>query len=69
MDPVQAQLDAFNARDLDRFLACYHPDVVVEDGAGEVLMRGHEGMRGMYAPLFAHSPSLHCEVVHRINLG
>jgi ketosteroid isomerase-like protein len=34
MDPVQEQLDAYNARDLERFLACYHPDAVVEDSAG-----------------------------------
>ncbi len=26
MDPVQEQLDAYNARDLERFLACYAPD-------------------------------------------
>jgi hypothetical protein len=69
MDPVQAQLEAYNARDLERFLACYTPDVVIEDGAGAVLMRGHAQMRGFYGPLFAQSPSLHCEVVQRIRLG
>ena len=26
---AQRQLDAYNARDLDAFVACYHPDVVV----------------------------------------
>ena len=26
---AQAQLDAYNAADLDAFIACYHPDVVV----------------------------------------
>lgn len=34
MDPVREQLDACNARDLERFLACYDPVVVVEDAAG-----------------------------------
>jgi hypothetical protein len=40
MDPVQEQFDAYNARDLERFQACYHPDAVVEDSAGARLMDG-----------------------------
>ncbi len=69
MDAVQQQLDAFNRRDLEAFLAAYAPDVVLEDGAGQVLMRGHDGMRAMYGPLFAQSPDLHAEVVNRIAVG
>ena len=69
MDPVQAQLDAYNARDVERFVACYSPDVVMEDGAGQVLLRGHDAMRGMYAQLFARSPELHCELQSRIRVG
>jgi hypothetical protein len=40
MDPVQEQFDAYNAGDLERFQACYHPDAVVEDNAGARLMDG-----------------------------
>ena len=69
MDAVQRQLDAYNARDLDRFLAAYAPDATIEDGAGNVLMRGHDGMRAMYSPLFAGSPDLRAEVVNRIAVG
>ena len=69
MDPVQRQLDAFNRRDLADFLAAYAPEVVIEDGAGNVLMRGHDGMRAMYGPLFARSPDLHAAVVKRIAVG
>src|SRR5213080_3369353 len=43
--PVTEQLDAYNARDLDRFVACYTDDVIVEDAAGNVLMRGADGLR------------------------
>ena len=31
MDPVADQLEAYNERDIDRFLSCYHPNVIIED--------------------------------------
>jgi hypothetical protein len=69
MDPVQAQLDAYNARDLERFLACYAPEIVIEDGAGQRFAEGLDGLRALYGPLFANSPSLHVEVPTRIRAG
>lgn len=66
---VAAQVDAYNARDLDRFLDCYSPDAEIEDATGQVLMRGREAMRETYARLFAHSPELHCEIRQRIHIG
>jgi hypothetical protein len=69
MDAVLVQLDAFNRRDLEGFLSAYASDVVIEDGAGNVMMRCHDGMRAMYGPLFAQSPDLHAEVVNRIAVG
>ena len=49
---AQRQLDAYNAGDLDAFVACYHPDVVVwEDG--EVSVRGRTAFRERYEDLFA----------------
>lgn len=69
MDPVQEQLEAYNARDLERFIACYTPDVVIEDGAGNLLMRGHDAMRERYGPMFAQFPELHCRIVTRIRIG
>jgi hypothetical protein len=68
-DPVVEQLDAYNARDLERFLACYAPDVVVENGAGERVVDGLDAMRALYARLFADSPGLHAEVTTRIRAG
>jgi len=66
---VAAQVDAYNARDLDRFLECFSPDAVIEDGRGHVLMRGREAMRVVYGQLFAQSPELHCEIRQRIRVG
>ena len=69
MDPVQEQLDAYNARDLERFLACYDPQVIIEDAAGGRLMEGIEEMRAGYGALFANSPRLRAEVPTRIRAG
>ncbi len=66
---VTAQVDAYNARDLDRFLDCYSPDAVIEDASGQVIMRGRDSMRGVYEQLFTQSPELHCEIRKRIHVG
>ena len=69
MDAVQAQLDAFNDRDLERFLAAYAGGAVIEDATGTVITEGHDGMRGLYGQLFTQSPNLHTEIVNRIEVG
>jgi hypothetical protein len=72
MDPehvVQGQLDAFNARDIERFLSFYDSDALIEDGQNNTLARGHEAMRAMYNPLFAQSPDLHAAIPQRIRVG
>ncbi len=68
-DPVQEQLDAYNARDLERFLACYDPQVVFENADGQVLSQGVAAMRASYSVLFSSSPDLHAEVPTRIRAG
>ncbi len=69
MDPVEEQLAAYNARDVERFLAAYSSDVVIEDGEDKVLMKGHDQMRAGYSALFAASPELHCRVAARMRVG
>lgn len=68
-DPVDAQLAAYNARDVDAFMACYTPDCAVDDGDGTRLLTGHAEMRARYQTLFASSPALHCEIVARMRIG
>ncbi len=68
-DPVQEQLDAFNARDLERFLACYRDDIVIENGAGQLIYAGIAAMRENYAQSFAHFPEVDCRIVNRIRIG
>lgn len=66
---VDAQVDAYFARDLERFVACYSPEVVITNAAGEVLASGHEGLREMYGGLFENSPELAGRIVNRVVVG
>src|SRR5688500_6155547 len=69
MDPVQDQVDAFNARDIDRFVRPFAPDVTAEDGAGNVTLQGQDALRTVYGPIFAQSPNLRVRIAHRIRVG
>ena len=66
---VQKQLDAYNARDLDGFLATYSEDIELYDYPNELFMQGKEQMRKRYAAFFEKTPDLHCEIKKRIVIG
>jgi hypothetical protein len=55
---AQRQLDAYNAHDLEAFLACYADDVeVFELPSMSCILRGTDALRGRYGPYFAqHQP-------------
>ena len=66
-EAAQRQLDAYNARDLESFLAAYAPDCVVRAfPAGEVMMQDREAMRARYGTLFADHPDLHARLLARL---
>ena len=67
--PVEHQLEAFNARDLDAFIEAYASGARIEDGEGQEMMSGTEELRAFYGNVFKNSPNLHCEVVNRISVG
>jgi hypothetical protein len=69
VNPVEAQVKAYNAHDLDGFLACYSRDIVIRDGDGSVVVRGIEDMKMQFADLFQASPALHAEILTRIDVG
>jgi len=68
-DPIEAQVDAYNRRDLAAFSACYSQEVVIEDGSGTVLMRGRSELEAQYGLFFESSPDLHADVVTRLRVG
>ena len=67
--PVDAQLAAYNAQNVDAFVACFAEDIVLEDGAGKLLSTGREVMRENYARMFAAHPLNRAEILHRIVQG
>lgn len=66
---VQRQLNAYNSRDLEAFLATYAEDTKIFDLSGQLLMDGKEAMRTRYKSLFENNPELYCEIKNRITLG
>jgi hypothetical protein len=62
------QLEAYNARDLDAFCACYADDVRVLDEGGAVSFAGLDEFRRRYEPLFAGWDEVHGEVTQRLVL-
>ncbi|NVJ99610.1 MAG: nuclear transport factor 2 family protein [Alphaproteobacteria bacterium] len=69
-DLVQEQLEAYNARDLSRFLACFSDDVCVyRPPLGEPVIEGKEAFCAFYASeRFIHE-GLRAELVNRIVMG
>jgi hypothetical protein len=67
---VQRQLDAYNARDLERFLAEYHDDIAAfRPPSHEPALAGKAAFGAFYATQRFNRPALHAEVVHRMVLG
>jgi uncharacterized protein (TIGR02246 family) len=68
-DVVDAQIAAYRNRDLERFLGCYSPDVVIKDISGNVVMGGLDVMREQYGQLFRDSPELTVDIPQRRLIG
>jgi len=69
VDVVQRQLEAYNARDLERFAATYADDIAIyRMPATEPAIVGKENLRAIYRQRFA-SAGLHAEILTRIVLG
>jgi hypothetical protein len=70
VDVVQRQVDAYNDRDLDRFVAEYSNAVVVYRlPATEPALVGKVRFAEFYATQRFNLPRLHAEIVNRIVLG
>lgn len=66
---VTRQVEAYNAADLDGFLACYAASVVIRSGEGVVLNDGLDAMRATYQDWFGRLPGLRAEIVTRMEQG
>ena len=67
---VQRQVSAYNARDIDAFLALFADDAVLERFPGqEEVASGQAEMRAVFERVFAASPALHCAILERVVTG
>ena len=66
---VQAFIDAFNARDVDRVVGCFSADAVMQNDAGTVFAQGEEAIRAHFGGFLPHSPNLHSAIRSRIHVG
>lgn len=62
---VQAQLDAYNRRDLEGFLGFYSEDAVLLNYPDTITQTGKAEMRARYEKRFAN-PDVHATIVRRI---
>ena len=72
MTPVeiaQAQLDAYNAQDLDAYCGFFTDDVIVADLNGVITTQGGPAYRDRYAAAFAQFPQNKAELLSRMVVG
>lgn len=69
-DIVNAQLRAYNARDIDAYCALFSQDATTIDAnTGRVILTGIAAVREHYARRFAGAEALCCEVLGRLAAG
>jgi len=67
---AQEQLDAYNARDLARFVACYADDIkLYRPPAAEPFISGKDQLAAHYAANRFNLPALHAELCGRLVVG
>jgi hypothetical protein len=66
---VEAQLAAYNRRDVEAFAAAYAPDAVVYDPPEQIRAAGMESIRRIYGKSFAEAPSARATISHRLIQG
>ncbi|MEO7255306.1 MAG: nuclear transport factor 2 family protein [Casimicrobium sp.] len=70
VDPVQRQMDAYNAHDLERFIAEYTEDVqVFRPPSVAPVLSGKKAFAEHYGKNRFTLPNLHAEVVNRMVVG
>lgn len=68
-DVVQAQLEAYNAQDLDAFMALFAEDAVIAEFNGAIETQGAAAIRERYDALWRRYPNNQATLLHRICLG
>ena len=68
--PVQRQLDAYNAKDLAAFVACYHSDIAIyRMPATTASLQGRDALEAFYKTERFTIAALHADVLQRMVVG
>ncbi len=63
---VQANLDAYNNRDIEEFMSYFSEDILVRNfDTGVTSAEGRQAVRQIYKRLFEASPNLHSKILKR----
>jgi hypothetical protein len=68
LETIEAQLHAYNAKNVDALLDCYAPDAEQCTVGGELLAKGHAALRVRFLQRFAE-PDLHAKLLTRSVIG
>jgi uncharacterized protein (TIGR02246 family) len=68
-DLVDAQIEAYRAKDIEQFLSYYADDAAVVMFDGTVMFGSKQAMREAYGKLFADSPDLQVTIASRMTSG
>lgn len=63
---VQLQLEAYNTRNIDAFVATFSEDIEIYNSKGKLTMKGHKQLRDGYESFFKNTPNLYCLIENRI---
>jgi putative hydrolase of HD superfamily len=65
---VQRQLDAYNAKNIDAWLATYAPDAKQFEHPAKLVASGHDEMRARTTARFGE-PNIHAKLIRRSVMG
>lgn len=65
-DIVQKQVEAYNQKDLEKFLSFYADTIQIYNFPHQLDIEGKEAMRKSFATFFANAKTLHCTIANRI---
>jgi len=67
---VQANLDAYNNRNLKEFMSYFSDDVkLIQFSNQKILAEGKSSVERLYGDLFEQSPALHSTILKRMVMG
>ena len=68
-DMIMKAVRAYNAKDLDSYIACFSPDVEVYNASGVLMFKGTDKLKEHLEAFFHENPSAKREIIERVVSG